>query len=90
MSPSPSRPLTRRMPQARLVCLGLGFAPLRSRTEYLRVPHPSRFVRTVGSYALTFRTLCSSLLGTLEFAFVVADLQVGSWGRSNSFLKENI
>ena len=63
---------------ARICPLSIFFSSLL--TKYLRVPHP-RLMR-VGSYVPTSLTLFSSLLGTLDFSFVVADLQVGSWGRS--------
>jgi hypothetical protein len=48
-----------RVPQARSVCLGLGFLSLRSAPQNLRVPHPW-FIR-VGSYDR--RPFFSSLLG---------------------------
>src|SRR5208282_5585337 len=39
----------------------LGFTPLRHSTTYSRVPHPSRFVRRVGSYNRAPQSLFSSL-----------------------------
>jgi len=57
----------------------------------LRVPHPSRFVRRVGSYALTLQPLFSSLLGFLNSLFCSGRPSGRFLGSlSNSFLKENI